>query len=265
MNPSTKFYTRAAVAALTIFASQPALADDDDDFGEFEGQEFLFQLEEAYTQEAGEWQVGAGFDKSFDPSESLFEFEVEYGITDRLQVAVEFPLLSEGGETGVGDIEFAVDYALLKETGEGMPELTIGFGAAAPTGDEVNGFGVGGWGYEVSLRASKQIHENVFAHATGAFEWVPNGGADADALTEWVIGAGAAWQASEPLTFVAEYLREMERETDAGMVDHETESYLSGGLSYEIADDLLVGAAGAVGLNDDSADARLIVKFQTEW
>ncbi len=257
---------RCAAIAMAVAAAgvAPAKADDDDG-QEFEQQDFLFQLEEAYTQEAGEWQIGAKADFAFDPWTALYELEVEYGLTDRLQVSVELPIVDGEEGSGVGDMEFAVDYALVKDQGGRAPELTVGFGASAPTGEADDGTGAGAWGYEASFRASKQVVPTVYAHALFAYEWVPDGGPDADALSEWAVGAGLAWRAADDVALLVEYLREREREEEDAVIERETESYLSAGVVLEVADDVEIGAAGAVGLNDDSADARALIGFQVEW
>lgn len=252
-----------SIAFCTFLAvlSEASAAGDDADFVE---QDFLFQFEEAYTQEAGEWQVAGGFDRSFGPSGSLAEFEVEYGVTRRLEISAELPVVTGPGEAGAGDVEFGVDYALLMDEGR-SPALTVGFLAGAPTGEEEAGRGVGGWTYEASLRASKRFHPNVYGHVMGAYEWVPNGGGEADELTAWEFGAGAAWRASDLWTFIVEYLRESERTEEAGFVERETQSYLSLGAIAEIVEGVAIGAAGAVGVGGESADARLLVRIQIEW
>lgn len=55
-------------------------AQSDDDLDSFEEQDFLFLLEEAYTQEKGEWQAGVAFDHSLDSDASIYSFDdVEVG------------------------------------------------------------------------------------------------------------------------------------------------------------------------------------------
>ncbi len=238
-----------------------ARADEDSEFIE---QDFLFQFEEAYTQEKGETQIGGKFDHGFGPSSSVFEFEIEYGITDRIEVSVEAPIVVGPGPAGTGDIEFGVDYALTMDNGS-VPALTIGFGASAPTGNEDAGRGVDAWSYETSLRASKRITDNFYGHAMGAYEWTPNGGADADMLSAWAFGVGAALRTTDKLTLIAEYLREAEREKEAGMVERETEAFLSAGAIVELNKFVSIGVAGAAGVSDESADARALAKMQIEW
>ncbi len=247
--------------ATVICPSAKCFAEERDD--EAQEQDFLFLLEEAYVQEKGEWQVGIAWDRTIGATSDSFEFEVEYGLTDRLQVAMELPVVNDDDASGVGDLEFALDYALLKDEGALAPEFTIGAGAIAPTGGD--GTGSGTWGYETSVRVSKQIAEGFYMHGAGAREAVPGGGPDADLLREWSAGAGAALRVNNALTLTGEYIREVEREDEAGNSEKEVESYVTGGLILKISDLLEIGAAGGAGLTEDSADARFIAKFQAEW
>lgn len=258
----TKLKIFLGMTSVCLIAHGNVLAADDST--REEEQDFLFQFEEAYTQSAGETQIGVLFDRAFAPRGSGLGFEIEYGVTDRIEVSAELPLILGPGESGAGDIEFGVDYALLLES-DSAPALTFGISASAPTGDEDAGRGVGGWSYETSLRASKQVVDDFYVHLAGSYEWTPNGGAEADALTEWSIGAGAAIRASEQLTLIAEYLRESERAEEGGFVIRETAGYLSAGAIIEIAEGVSLGAAGAAGVEGDSADARFLAKIQIEW
>lgn len=186
-------------------------------------------------------------------------------IADGGQVFANLPIVEEHGHTGIGDVEFGLDYALLKDTGALNPEVTLGFLAAAPTGDADDHLGVGGWSYMVSLRASKQLGYGVYGHILGEYEWTPNGGSDFDALTGWSFGAGASWRVAEPVTLIAEYIRKQEREEIHGIVHTGVESFVSAGVSYEFADHFFIGAAGAFGVNDHTDENRIIVNLEKEF
>ena len=254
----------AALSSVAFGLSTPAFADADDGLDEA-AHEFLFLIEEAYTQEAGEWQFGVAFDHAFEGSVSQYSVEVEYGITERLQLEAELPVTDGEGVYGVGDVEFSVAYALLKESEGASPEFTIAVSAVAPTGDADDGLGTGDWGFEASAQLSKKLRDGLYAHIVGGREWTPNGGADAEHLSEWLFGLGAAAYAGDRFALIAEYLREMEREIEQGVTERAVEEYASAGFGYEVFEDVTVGASGAVGLNDESDDVRLIVKFQAEF
>lgn len=249
---------------LTLLCAIGGAAASDGNAVRDEAQDFLFQFEEAYTQQDGETQISILYDRAFEPRGSGASIEFEYGVTDRLEISAELPLTFGPGEAGAGDMEFGVDYALMLESGQ-APALTIGVSASAPTGDAEEGRGVGGWSYETSLRASKQALDGLTIHLAGAYGWTPNGGAEGDSLTEWSIGAGGAIRASDRLTLIAEYLRESERIDEGGAVSHEVTSYLSAGSIFEIIEGVSLGAAGAAGVGGESADVRFLAKMQIEW
>lgn len=232
------------------------------DDGFFVEQDYLFLLEEAYTQEKGEWQASFAWDRGLDSQHNNFGIEFEYGITDRFQVTAELPLARGAGTTRAGDLEFAADYALLKEADGDIAELTLGVGASAPVGDDE--IGAGEWGYEVSLRASKQLAPDIYGYLSWGYEWLPNGGREAQYADEWIFGVGAAWRAADDVIIISEYLRARESEQGLFEDERETQTYFSGGIAIEIVDDVLLGAAGAVGLNDNS-ETRFLAKLQAEW
>ncbi len=232
---------------------------------DFEQRGFLFQLDEAYLQDAGDLRFEAGIETSFDPSASVFELAAEYGLTDRVTISAALPIIDDTGSEGIGDVGLGIDYGVLKENGNRTPDVTLGFGASAPTGDADDDLGTGGWGYQIALRSSKHFAPDFHGHMVSAYQWAPGGGDNADALTGWAFGLGATWRPLALLSFAAEYLRETEREQVTGIKSRTTEEFVSAGLIFELADDVYVGAAGAAGLNDDSADTRLISKLTIEW
>ncbi|WP_108812098.1 transporter [Sphingorhabdus sp. Alg231-15] len=239
---------------IATLVPQKAAASDTEN--EFEGQEILFLLEEAYTQEKGEWQIGASLNQSLEgPDERAWELEVEYGITNRLQLFVELPFVDSVNNTGgIGDPEIGLDYALMKDTGGNIPEFTVGAAIMLPTGDNDNGPGMGGFGYQLSARISKALASGIFVHGLAEYEAVPDArqdGADLS-LREYGFGAGFAYAPIDDLYLITEYLWAKEREKQNGFTETEVEQLLSFGVTYEFANDISIGLGGAVGLNSDS-------------
>lgn len=256
--PIGKPWVRAAACAtLWLGWTAPVTAEESPSFQQ---QDFLFLLEEAYTQEAGEWQASASLDRQFNPGSSLVELDLEYGITERLQLSVQLPWSHEPGASGLSASELAIDYAVLKDEGFATPELTIGAAVIAPTGDD--DVSLNGWGYEVSLRTSKLVLPATYVHGMVAYERVTSEG---ESAAEWSLGGGLAFRPSRCLTLIGEYIHEIERETDGlGATERQSEDFLSGGIVFEIADDLLIGAGGALNLQD-SDEHRLLASVQIEW
>ena len=97
--------------------SHPVCADTDDDNVEIVNE--LFLSDTATGQEAGEWQVTVSpqFEQNESDSTLLLEVELEYGITDQLQVAIEYtPFIhvdadAGGSESGDGNLEVGLQYS----------------------------------------------------------------------------------------------------------------------------------------------------------
>lgn len=247
-----------------MLVPQKAVASDTEN--EFEGQEMLFLLEEAYTQEKGEWQIGVSLGQTLEGAdERQWEFELEYGLTDRLQIFAELPL-RDSRSGGIGDPEIGLDYALLKDSGDNIPEFTIGAALTVPVGDNNSGPGNGGVGYQLSARLSKALTTDFFVHALAEYEAVPNARQDGEdfSLREYALGAGLAYSPKEGLFLVAEYLWEKAREKQDDIIETESEHLLSTGITYEFDNDLSIGLGGAVGLNSD-ADSQFFALMQWEF
>ena len=244
-------------AVVTLLAGHAASADDEDE-GEFEVQEVLFLLEEAYTQEDAETQVGLSLDFG-DGDDWSLEAEVEYGLSDRLQLVFEAPIeTDDSGDAVFGDIEFGVDYAVLKDEGHGLaPELTFGMAFVAPTSSEESD-----WRLEPSARLSKMVTEGVFVHALVSGEYRLEG--DDSEWEEWSAGAAAGWRPYGGWGFTVEYLREEEAENVMGVREWETEETAAFSIAFEFENELTIGAAIAQSV-DGRGETRGIFKTQIEW
>lgn len=141
------------------------------------------------------------------------------------------------------------------------PEITLGATVIIPTGE-----GLGeqaGPGFGVSLRASQQLNAKLFAHAVLGYSEAP----DRDfavfrrETSEWNAGAGLAYALPEAwfLTLEYEFAREGEDE-GAGRAWEGTHTAALG-IAREIAEDLVLGAAGAVEASG-TAQLRALIQFE---
>ena len=258
-------------------------AEPDD---EIEEQDFLFFLDEAYTQDNGEWQVSLSVGYFDNLREGTAEDEqaqhsdlwigllgVEYGITDRLQVEFELPYLrltvhedETARDSGIGDLEFAVGYALIEETDE-SPQLTAGLEIIAPTGDESAGLGTGTWGWGPFLALSKQVSGQWYLHANLAFQISNNVEEDGERFDERELeyGLAAVYQPTDNVDLILELVGAYERaQADEG-TEHGRVLQLAPGIKYEFENGLEVGVAAAFGLTDDTYDSGVLVKLQYEF
>lgn len=273
---------------LCVFLTPTAFADGDDDDDEHEApeQDFLFLLDEAYTQEEGELQLDFSVDVATDLTEEEGAFEssadettyslaFEYGITDNLTVEAEIPFISyevevgaeEVDESGIGDIEIELAYQFVRESA-GTPALAFSIGVAAPTGDHEKGLGTDTWGYELALNLSRNFADDWFFHANLGYEQVNDAkeGDDEEVdETELYYGFALAFEATHSSTILLEYLGIEEEEDEDGETEEEESGYVSLGYVYETESELELGLAYAGGTTDESFDNRLIFKLAYEW
>jgi len=80
--------------------------------------------------------------------------ELNYGLTDRQEITLEIPYLSQQGEHGFGDLAIETKYMFLKET-KTLPGIAGSLELKLPTGSAARGLGSGAVDYEFLLRAQK--------------------------------------------------------------------------------------------------------------
>jgi len=85
----------------------------------------------------------------------LLTTAMSIGITDRQEISWGIPLVSTGGEHGLGDLFVGTKFLLFKET-EGRPAASVSFNVSTPTGDASRGLGDGGWEYDFRFQTQKK-------------------------------------------------------------------------------------------------------------
>ncbi len=109
-------------------------------------------------------------------SQNTANFTFNYGLTDRVEVSVNLPVLtivnaktvSTGSVSGVGDTQFGVKYRFLDEReGSRLPALAVVFYVEAPTGDAARQLGSGLTDYWLYGVAQKSLSEKVKGRFNG--------------------------------------------------------------------------------------------------
>ncbi len=258
---------------LLILPAHLTYADDDDD--ESTEQDFLFLLEEAYTQEEGEWQVAAKISQtSFqqiegdpDSKNKSFDLGVEYGITDRLQLEFELPYQkttlrntnSTTNSSTVGNPEIAISYQLVQED-ESKPAITAGFGVEVAASSDKAPIRSEEWGYEAFVSLSRYFDDVGFLHASLGYGIGDNGDE-----TELSYGVGFVLPLSDNWQIQLEYLVEDEEEEEAGVTEEEKSSVLSFGTNYQFENEMILGMAYAIGDEEEIHDNSVSIKIQYEF
>jgi len=243
--------------------------------------DFLFLTDEAYVQEEGEWQFGVSigyWDRvaDDDAGEDALQhsvsaaLEIEYGITERLQIELELPYLSHKAEettaSGIGDAEVGSGYAIVRET-DSLPAVTAGIEFSLPTGDEDRDMGAGAWGYEGFVAVSKHISD-LFLHASISYGRTDDAIGEEGKVDESEIGYRLAVvrTLNEGINLIVELGGESEREVDAAGESETADTlYFVPGIQWECDAEWNLGLGIPVGLTDDSADWGGILKTQVEF
>lgn len=271
---------------------------------EVEEDDFLFVLNEAYTQHKNELQIKVGYsftsarevERSFEwedrkrtiakerkrSSTSQYFLEIEYGITDRLQIEMETAYVSvrehsfdEGGNqySAFDDLELGVAYGILKETGL-IPAITLGVQLRLPTGSRGDEIGEDRVGYGTSLAVSKDFGHWV-GYACFGYEYTANSkikfadhkfGPKLD--TSGVeYGLGAALKLTDEWHIHLECLGQSEQQLELDKRSWQSEIVLVPGVRYGVENKKLgrwqVGVGFPIGLTNNSPDWGVI--FQIQW
>ena len=240
MKVSQKLNLRFLLLTILISCINCIVFANDGPDGELKGQEFLFMTEEAYLQEKGEWQVS--FSSLYRDRKTTKEddeinledmwqlsTEIEYGLSDWLQIEVEIPFLyidkkttedsevSHFDESGLGDIETGISIRLFEEDEDLWWAHTVsaGFGIAWPSGDWKKGFGTDRFGWEAGLSISKMLEQWAY-HLSGGFGIVDEarerGESSRTDIHEFELGVALVYRPTEKLDLICESFAEYEQE-----------------------------------------------------
>lgn len=116
--------------------------------------------------------------KSAHPAkrQNTFNFTFNYGLTDRLELGINFPVLTivnartvpGGSVAGVGDTQFGVKYRFRDEReGSRLPAMAVVFYVEAPTGDSSRQLGSGLTDYWLYGVAQKSLTKKVKGRLNG--------------------------------------------------------------------------------------------------
>lgn len=275
---------------LSIGFNSIAFADETEE--DSEGHQFLFIIEDAYTQEKDQWQLS--FTSQYMDREITKEddevkikdqwewvMEAEYGLSECFQFTLEVPFGSvdkktiEDDETtrlnksGIGDIETGIKIKLSEEGDQWWePTVSLGFGVSWPTGDWKRDLGTDSYGWETNLLLSKTTDKWAY-HLSGGFGMTNHareqGESETSDIEEFEVGGALVYMATDRLDLICELLAEFEKEKTGSDTNHEKEIYVVPGFGYELFDDFEMGIGVPIGLTNASYDWGIIAKIQYEW
>jgi hypothetical protein len=145
-----------------------ALAADDDDIVSTNRDrrpiEELFKTDEVYPEEKGELEVGLSsvYQNHAGGADWTVPLEMEYGLTDRLQLEAEWDSLVQRfpahrpAVRGIGDLELGAQYSFMDIAGTGL-HIAPRFAVEAPAGNVNRDLGDGFLEYEPAIIVAKDF------------------------------------------------------------------------------------------------------------
>jgi hypothetical protein len=215
-------------------------------------------IEETMPNDPGEWSLRLTTDyrkTGSEPVGALPEFEVFYGLIERLGISLSLPMAYDKPDTnshyGLGDISFDLKYLVVKP-GPTMPALVVGLETEFPTGNQKLGLGDGAYELTPFLALLKSYGPFCLQ---GNFGWSKQ----INGPHENFFNYGCALSA-EMVKHKLYLLSEIQGDWRAP--NHTT---VAPGIKYYFFDNITLGAAVPIGLNSNTGRLGIVTQFQIEF
>ena len=221
-------------------------------------QDNSFLIEEAYNQESGVVQHISTFARS-SGGDWAYSFTQEWPLGGiRHQLSYTIPVENiEGFGTGLGDVALNYRYQLAgnpEARTVAAPRLSI----LVPTGDEEEGRGAGGVGFQVNFPLTLVLSDEIVTHWNGGATLTPsarNALGETATTHNFNLGASLVWLVRPSFNFLLETVWEDAGTVVAdGSVVRETGWVLSPGIrwAFDLPGDLQIvpGVAYTIGLGE---------------
>jgi hypothetical protein len=238
----------------------------------------VFQTGLVYPQERGEVQLSytSRFSKGKDHSSLQTPLNLEYGITDRWQIEIEWDAMSRRTKTGEaatrgrGDLSIGTQYSFMNMKGSNF-HSAVGFEASIPTGSIEKELSEGFLEYTPYLILARDLpnlnNMQVFSQVGVSFVQRARrklgANDDAPAAHKFDLGVGA-FMPFRHLVFTGEFNLSTNRWNHGG---GEREIYATPGVVWRLPGDLEIGFGTPVGLTRDAdkfgAHLKLVYEFGT--
>jgi hypothetical protein len=242
------------LSCLLMLSSGVAAKDSDDESAELLNE--LFLSEGAAVQEAGEWQItlSPGYEKSLTYSRIEVVLELEYGITDQLQIGLEylpyirFDPAAGRRESGDGNIEIGLQYGW-QDVGESGLDVAIAWSHEFAQG---NAAAIGEPGEPA------EDEDEIFIVIDAPIEAIEN----ARAFVQ--IGSELTDDENETFINAGLYLRLGTTVLSAEFNWQDDQSFITPGVTRVLNNGVEVGVGLPVGI-DGETDWMLVSNIVFEW
>jgi hypothetical protein len=249
--PNPKLATLLAVTvAAAALAGPPLLTDDPDTLPKGD-----FELNTAYTLSVSARDSTGS--RTWEHEAPLFD--LNFGLTDGVQVKFEMPLLiledAEGSRAGIGDLSLGAKLRLCSET-EWALSLSTYPAVGVPLGSRERGLGTGSPSLTLPLQAGRHfLKDKLFLYADlGYQEQLAHGETDL-----WYAGIAAEYKLTAGLTLCGEVRYEL-------AVNADDDSLFNFGLKWSLTEyAALIAAAGRSFAPTESSGADFRLYLGVQW
>lgn len=235
----------------------------------------VFQNEVVYSQEKGEVQIttGLNLNRNLRHGFGQIPLSVEYGITDKWQVGLEWNALTSSSidgskRFGTGDMSISAMRSFMNVR-DSNTHVAVGFELGVPSGDISKAMSEGLLEYEPFVVAARDFPElknlQVFAQVGVSFvrrirhEILIEDEEPAAHELNWGTGFFIPFG---PGCFTTEFNWKTNRWNNGGRYHERT---LTPGVVVRLPYNHEIGFASPIGLGGDSTDPRFIIKFTREF
>jgi len=270
------FWIICCTALWLALTTSLASAQGDDAVTRPQPVQEVFQTGLVYPQERGEVQLSytSRFSKGKDRSSLQTPLNLEYGITDRWQIEIEWDAMSRRTKTGEattsgrGDLSIGTQYSFMNMKGSNF-HSAVGFEVSIPTGSIEKELSEGFLEYTPYLILARDLPKlnNMQIFSQVGVTFVQHArrklGADDDApaAQKFDVGVGTFMPFGH-LVFTSEFNLSTNRWNNGG---REREIYATPGVVWRLPGNLEIGVGTPVGLTRDADKFGAILKLVYEF
>lgn len=265
------------IFALFLVTFHHALGQSADKLKTEQPLQEVFQTELVYPQEKGEFQLTFAPRFSRKDAERTVETPVrlEYGITNRWQIEVEFnsysrrrPAESVNAETGAGDVAVSTKYSFLNVKNSNY-HSSVQFEIGFPTGNVDKGLSEGFVEYQSSANFARDFPKlnrlQIFSQIGVNFKQrvvMPREPEENESAAPEFIINGGFFAPYKKARFVGEINYKTNRRSGGG---NETEVYLTPGFVYKLPGRWEIGIGAPIGISRDADNFRFVAQAVFEF
>ncbi|HIG78461.1 MAG TPA: hypothetical protein EYG50_08610 [Cycloclasticus sp.] len=237
------FRLTCSVILPALFFTGPVVADDVEEL-----VQEVFKSDLVYAQEADEIQFtfAPQYTESSEGATWALPIAIEYGITDNLQVELEWVSHTqnnpddESANSGIGDVEIGLQYSWMNIADSSF-HTALGVEISIPFGDDKKELGEGEKSLATYLILAADVSEGLHTYMQLGAEFPEH------EARERFLNLGVVASIGENTAFTLEYNWDEEAE------------YLTPGLAWSPIEDWELGVGVPMGINNDADDFQLIL------